>query len=365
MATDFRGWLLANDSTAKFPAGSLSYTGNDGRVDPTKIAQFNGWEGSPFLGLQTSDKGDLGVVGDAIAKAYKRYQSEFGNESDPYSGGGSSSPAYDPGDLAYLDDQESQLKRLLKSAGNTLDSGLTNLSDSYNKEVGGANARRSRTLEDFGIQREDDTRDKSSALGKVDTNARTLNDSLRRILGMASGSGSSAYKYAAPNAVARQASAQRTGVLGDYAENDRNITLSENRAKTDFESLLEDLANQRKQQESDLRGGVLEREQGINSDLANVAAERAKLLGGGYAETRLAQAPFREAINSRQSQLDSLFERFRSPTLTPKPVNVQTPNLRDYMVDRAGINANRQSQSQYSPYMNFLRPKQDEEEQLV
>lgn len=284
--------------------------------------------------------------------------------SGAYSGSGGAS-GYDPGDLAYLDSTADQLRRMLGSAQTSLGQGLANLGDSFNRETGTANQARSRALENFAIQREDTTRDKQTAIGKVDTNARTLNDSLRRILGMAAGSGSSAYQFAAPNAVARQASQQRSSVLGDFAENDRNLTLSENRAKTDFESLLEDLERQRRERESELRGGILEREQDINTNLGNVAAERAKLLGGGYSQVRLAQQPFQDAINDRQSQLDSLFERFRSPTLTPKAVNVQKPELRDYLVDRAAINANtQQGESQYSPYSQFLR-KQDEEERLA
>jgi hypothetical protein len=273
-----------------------------------------------------------------------------------------SAPAYNADDLAYLNDQESQLKRLLASAQGTLGTGLTGLTDSFNRETSTANQARSRALENFGIQREDTTRAKQTALGGVDTNARTLNDSLRRILGMASGSGSSAYQFAAPNAVARQASQQRTGVLGDYAENDRNITLSEDRAKLDFSSLLDDLERQRRAKESELRAGVAAREQGINTDLANVAGERAKLIGGGYGAVRIAQQPYQNAINSRQSEIDSLFERFRSPMLTPQAVNVQTPELRNYLVDRSAINANAQAGSPetYSPYSQFLRKRADE-----
>jgi len=285
------------------------------------------------------------------------------NSQQRYSGGGGAGAGSNSDDLAYLSDQESQLRQLLQSAQNTLSQGLTNLSDSYNREQSSANQQRGRALENFGIQREDTTRGKNQALGGVDNNARTLNDSLRRMLGMASGTGSSAYQYAAPNAVARLASQNRTGVLSDYGANERDLALSEDRAKTDFEELLEDLARQRSQKESDLRAGVAEREQGIQRDLGNVAGERARLMGGGYNQIRSAQQPFQDAIGNRQSEIDSLFDRFRSPQYNVNPVNVQTPQLRDYMVDRQAINANNQEPSRYSPYRQFLNPR-DEEEQL-
>jgi len=333
---------------------------------------------NPFDGPQKSPSPYAGAIGGSIDTSSATPSATPRQRDDPYTStssggggstggsGGSGAPAYNPDDLAYLDSQSNRLKAMLGSAQNTLNSGLTNLSDSFNREQSGANQRRSRALEDFSIQREDSTRDKQDAIGRVDTNARTLNDSLRRILGLASGSGSSAYKLAAPTAVARQASQQRSGVLGDYAENDRNLSLAETRATNDFNDLLADLERQKRDRESELRSGVLTQEQQINERLANVAAERAKLLGGGYSQVRLAQAPFESAINSRQSELDSLFERFRSPMLTPKAVNVQKPELRDYLVDRASINANAQGGPEvYSPYAQFLRPRDDDEENLI
>lgn len=276
------------------------------------------------------------------------------------SGGGSGSD-YSAEDLAYLDSQANSLRNLLSRSGNTLNQGLSNLNDSYNREVSSANQQRSRALEDFGTQREDTTRAKQEALGKIDTNARVLNDSIRRLLGLASGSGSSAYQYAAPNAVARQASGERNNVLSDYAENDRNIALSEKRAGEDFATLLDDLARQRNQKESDLRSGVLENEQGINEQLANIAAQRVAATGGGYGATMAAQRPYADAISSRQSQIDALFDKFRSPMLTAKAVDVQTPQLRDYIVDKAGVTQNQASQQQYSPYSSFLRKNNDEQ----
>ena len=273
-----------------------------------------------------------------------------------------SSGTYNPADLAYLDSQAGILRDMLGRSQNALNQGLTNLNDSYNRQVGSANQQRSRALEDFGVQREDTTRAKQEALGKVDTNARTLNDSLRRILGMAGGSESSAYQYAAPNAVARQASGERNDVLSGYAENDRSIGLAERRAEEDFASLLSDLAAQRGQKESELRTGILENEQDTNRSLADIAAQRSALQGGGYAAALAAQRPYADAISSRQSQLDNLFNQFRNPVLTPKAVNVQKPELRDYLVDRAGINAQQQAPTTdaYSPYSPFLKKQQEE-----
>jgi hypothetical protein len=67
----------------------------------------------------------------------------------PYAGGsvgGGGATGYNPADLAYLDNQAGLLRQMLGRTGNTLNQGLANLTDSYNREVGVANQRRSRAL---------------------------------------------------------------------------------------------------------------------------------------------------------------------------------------------------------------------------
>lgn len=267
-------------------------------------------------------------------------------------------PAYNSADLAYLDDQANRLRAMLASTGVNLQNGLTGLGDSYNKAVSTANDSRGKALRDYGIQRDDTTAAKQSALGTVDTNSRTLANSLRRILGMASGSDSSAYQLAGPNAISRQASGQRTNVVDAYGKNFRDLDTAENDATSSFDNLLRDLSEQKGQRESELRAGVYGKEQELNSGLADIAAERQKLLGGSYGDTRIAQQPYEQAINQRQTDIDNLFAQFRTP-YEVKPVTVNTPSLRDYTVDKVGINNG--GQTQQSTYSNFLKKKLQEQ----
>lgn len=273
-------------------------------------------------------------------------------------GGASQAPSYNQDDLNYLNDQENSLRAQLARADTTLNQGLTQLGDSYNKEVSGANTQRGRALENFNTQIDDTTRDKVNAINQVDTNARTLNDSLRRILGMASGRGSSAYKFAAPNAVARDASQRRSGVNETFGTNFRNIDTAKNRASEDFATLLDDLAAQKQQRESSLREGVLTSKNSINSNLANLAGERAKLLGGGYGAVRIAQQPFQDQITGNNAAIDNLFNQYRSP-YSVKAIDIQKPDLGAYTVDKAALASNTQGAGAYSPYSAFLKKKQE------
>lgn len=263
-------------------------------------------------------------------------------------------------DNAFLDAQEGNLRGLLSRADTTFAQGITNLDNSYNKSRNDVTDTQNRTMRDYGIKREDTTREKDSAIGKVNTNARTLSDSVRRIIGLASGSGSSAYQLAAPNAVGRQASQQRTGVLETFGRNFRDLDTAEGDAKVKFENLLRDIKADRDQRELDLRNSIADKKNSISGSLANIAGERARINGGGYNAIRTAQQPFQDEINARNAEIDGLFSRF-NPTISYAPVQVQQPELSQYTVDRAAINANKtMGADSYSPYSQYLKKRNDE-----
>jgi hypothetical protein len=186
-----------------------------------------------------------------------------------------------------------------------------------------------------------------NAFNKVDTNARTAYNSLKRLLGMSGGPNQSALQFAAPDAIARVASQERGDQVENYALNDRNI---EN-AKTTF---LTDLDKQKKERESEFLKGILGQEQSINSDLGDIAAQRAQVNGGNYEAIRAARSPFQATIDKRQADIDGLFDKYH----TPFNPNAQLATLNQFNVDKAAVNANRaQGQADYSPYQQPLRKK--------
>jgi hypothetical protein len=181
------------------------------------------------------------------------------------------------------------------------------------------------------------------------------------MLGMASGSGSSAYKFAAPNAVARLASGERTGVMEDYGTNFRNIDTASKDAEKDFGTLLADLAKQRSTARMNYEQGLGDKGIEVQGKLADIARQRTAIQGGSMDAIRAASAPYMADIDSRNASLDSLFDKYRTP-ITTRDINVQTPELRDYTVDRAAINSNKSAgTSQYSPYAQLLKKDEDEE----
>tara|TARA_R100001198_G_C5135209_1_gene151567 strand:- start:118 stop:666 length:549 start_codon:yes stop_codon:yes gene_type:complete len=180
------------------------------------------------------------------------------------------------------------------------------------------------------------------------------------MLGLASGGGS-AFQLA-DRAVAREATKNRSNVLEDYSQNFTNLQQSEDDAKTAFDRLLDDLASQRNDREEALRSGVASQRQGLNATLAEIAADRARLMGGDQFS---AASPYRQQYNSLQDTIDGLSDRFRTQVDYNK-VDLKPTTLRDYVVNRAGIGGQAPGpQQQYSPYQNFLQRDQEEEERLA
>lgn len=277
-----------------------------------------------------------------------------GSSGGAYTGGSS----YNPQDLQMLDQQKSLYERLLQSIDAAEQSGLQDLNTSETQSRNKANTQRSRQLEDFGVKREDFTRGQEQALNTVGDNSRTLRGSLMRRLGLASGGGS-AFDVA-DNAVARDASKNRAGVQETYGQNFRNLGLAEKRGTEDFQSLLDEIAAERRGNEERFKAGILGQRQGIQQSLAQIMADRAGVVGGNQ---MAASQPYVNNYMSYQDQIDRLPAQYDTK-VQARDLNVQTPTLKDYVVNRANIGGG-QTQQSYSPYSNFLRPQQDEEEQQL
>lgn len=324
----------------------------------------NVWSKDPYSGVknlgstQNFDETTLNALNNRYSQIQDPNAAGPNNSASSTSKSGGSGGGLSASDSAAYDYQTGQLRNQLESSNNTLNNGLTQINDSYNQGVSSANKNRSRALEDYETQGVNDQMKKQDNLGQVDTNARTLSNSLRRIIGQAGGSNSSAYNVTAPYAVARDASGNRNNVLETFGQNQMAVDTSKKRATEDFATLLQSLSDQKAQKESGLRSGILSQQQQIEGSLAQLAQQRASATGGNVAA---ALAPYSQAINDRQSQIDNLFNQFRTP-YDIKPVNVEAAKLSDYMVNKSNINANRQAGTTGDPYAQYLNPLKKKEQ---
>lgn len=291
--------------------------------------------------------------------------------SGVYTGGGADGAGGAGSDdaltLAQLADQEQLLRSFLGSDVDTqLNQGITQLQDDFNKQQSMANQDRSRTLSGYETKRTDTTQAKEQALNRVGDHARQLRNTVMQQIGRASGSGSSAYQLAAPGAINRDASLERTDVTDNYGKNFRDLKTAEDDASLQYDRLNMNLNDQYKQKTGQFRTGVEQQKSDAYGSLADIARQRAAIQGGGPDAIRAASAPYQANIDSRKATIDSLFNQYRTPYQV-QAVNAQAPSLRDYTTDRSAVNAGAQAGTpadSTSPYAQFLKPNQDEEEKL-
>lgn len=103
------------------------------------------------------------------------------------SGGSYAQPAYNPDDLNYLNDQENRLRAMFGEADTALNQGRQGIADEFGRTEQRKKEDQARVNRDYDNKEADTTTKKQSALGKVNDNARTLANSVRRKLALASG----------------------------------------------------------------------------------------------------------------------------------------------------------------------------------
>lgn len=338
------------------PGGGTSQLTKEGRaiVDPNQVLTDSRGKGT--LQFAPVNQSGGGGNGGGQVQAEQTTADPSGSYAEDANGGSGEDNAYE---LASLASQEGQLRDFLNGAGGQLDQGLSTVNDDAIRLRNKNNADRGRTLEDFDVRTQDTERAKGSSLERIDTDARVQANSLRNIIGRASGSGSSAYQITAPGAVARDASIDRQDVQEDFGANFRDLTTAKKRADDDYSFADEDITRQAKEKEKGLREGVMTAQNDASASLADIARRKTALQGGNPMG---AGAGYDADIATRRKAIDSLFGQYRTP-IQAKAVTVNNPTLRDYVTDPGDIGGTGQpgeAPAGTSPYSSFLKRRDED-----
>lgn len=267
--------------------------------------------------------------------------------------------------IASIDAQTSGLQNNLGYADTQEQQGLQNLQDQFNQQKSSANQNHSRALQDFQTQGQNDNNNYQQAIDQVNTKARTLADSVRQMLGNASGSGSSAYQLTAPGAVARQANLQNQTINDTFGQNFGALKTAQDREGQDYNNLLTSLQDQFTKGQNGLKTGIEQTKQAINGQLADLAAQRAAYLGGNIQAAQSAAQPYQNAANTSQSAIDQIAAQYHSPFASVTPVQVAAPSLRDYVTGQTHVANQAPAQTATTPNYNPVASwfKQDQQNQ--
>lgn len=270
--------------------------------------------------------------------------------------------AGDPNEVAYWNDQQASLRRLLGSVDTQKDQGLDRIGSSYSTTKGRTEDERAKAMRDYDITRQDTLTDKVGTLGQIDTGARTAYNSLQRLLGLSGAGRSSAAQQVVPYAVSRQAGQQRSGVTDAYGRNLRSIDIAQTDTKSAFEQALEDLLSEKQAKTEDFLRGIYQAQNELRERLEE-AALRERMAGGeSYEQARDARTPFRESINANLGRLDNLYNEYRAPRFDPRDVVVKKPELGKYTVDPRALRLGQQNPDLPAEVVNYLPFLKEEEE---
>lgn len=279
-----------------------------------------------------------------------------GNNFDLHEGTQSPTGGYTAPDLeaqqanALTDQQIASLNDLLGRTDVSLNQGLQQLESGYQGNVNQQNNQKAQALQDYQDKRVATNKDKLGAYNTINKNANNGFRSLGQIIGRAAGTGSSAFQEALPNAIGRETSSKRGDANTTYASNLGNIDTAQKKTENSFAQILQDLANQRLQQEQSLRTGVESQRQNILGQQQALQAQRGNLAGVQALQPQIEQS---------RNTVESFFNQFR-PTYTAQQAPIAAADLSAYNVDRSNVNAAQQGGDATNPYAEILRKKLQE-----
>lgn len=250
------------------------------------------------------------------------------------SGGGSSggstsatsTSTVDPALLAQYDqaisNTQSAIDRLptqLTSGNQAIDSSFTNainqLLAAKNQAQGVYKTNKQQTAQDFVVGK-----------NTIRSNAGNSLGSLRRILGSRGAGGSSAYRFAAPDAVTRNATIQQNDLGQTFGRNNQALDTNWGNYLTDYNNEVSSATNQRDTQKRTLQSQIDTNRASLLQSLATLVGQKTAEAGGN---TTAAAQPYLDQANKL---LDA------TSKYTTAPINYQTkaynaPDLAKYIVN--------------------------------
>jgi hypothetical protein len=263
--------------------------------------------------------------------------------------------------LDYYSGQKSELERLLGRTNMTEQQGLDKILQDYNRANELYGQDRTKQLSEYSDQETQQGLNKVSSFNKLNEGANRAYRSLAQIIGRGAGTGSSAFRELLPNAIGTQVSSGREGVLQDYGQNLQKIGKAKNEYETDFANILEELKNQRANSESKFKTGIGEQRTGLNNQLMDIQSKIGLINNpdADYATIRASLTPYEERNRAIEAEMDSYYDKYK-PTYTSRPAVAAKPELSQFTVDRANVNAQNQGVVG-DPYANLLRKRLQEQ----
>lgn len=304
------------------------------------LAPFGGQPSGPSISslVNRAANGILGLAGSLPANTASALS---GGYSDPQASAAARAAATAKADtLAYLADQEAEANSALARLTGQRQVGLGNIENSANEARNALNSSFGRAQQDFNTTTTRANEDNLSARNMIDRNVARTSTGLQRLLGASGAGGSSAARFAAPYAVARQGADKMSANQTAYGRNIGDLNTNWSRTGEDFEGKKRAVETEVGQKRSALEAGLGQSEASIIQQLQDLALERARAGGQGYNTVRGQLTGFSDRINSILGRVDQLGALYPTGVSRQADVQFQAPSLRGLDTSSIGAPAN-------------------------
>lgn len=364
---DFRGYLAARasgpggmDANARAALGAQ--VGNDGGYDPNLL---NSYYDSPTENRAGERDALVGWTQNEYNNWLNRNGSTLGlnNLSTNSNNSGTAQPAYDPNDLALIDDQVNTANSAIARLLGQRQIGNENIDNSYNEAENSRQSQFGLAQRDYTTKKTDDERDYATTRAGIRQGAGNQYSSLQRLLGSAGAGRSTAATVLAPFAVGRQAASRFGETQDQFGRNQRNQDTAWGDTTRGYDEQGQQLVSQRDQKRRELEQGLQSNEVGLQDQIAQLRLQREQLTGGNLQNAFGAIQPQRSRIQELLGSIDNLGRQYSSAVKQTGPVQYKAPELDQYNYSRFSAPEARTGESDYVSPLTVLLNK-DREEKL-
>lgn len=274
--------------------------------------------------------------------------------------GGTSQIIYgvnDPGTLAAYTQGIQGVNQQLGALDTTNQVQGQNIQNAYNQAFNQLLQGNTDATAQYNQAKTGDAQNYLTAKNTIGTQAGQSLNGLERLLGSRGAGGSSAYLFAAPQAVASQASQQRGQAGQTFGQNEQGLDTNFNNYTTGYNQSQQGLKDQLTNNQNNLAQSIASSRANLQSSLAQLIGQQSAATGGNPATSA---QPYLDAANNYQQQAAGLGTQQYS--FNPNTPTYQAPSVDSYTntpFSTAQVaNAPNAVGSAVSPYLQaLLKPK--------
>jgi hypothetical protein len=344
------GKLYADTSNGAF--GRVS--GNEDAIARSKAKELSGYASqyASWLNSQGTDNTQIGGTGGGTS---------YGSSS----GGGSSAPAapaYDPQQVALIDDLIVRYQDSINRIGNQRSIGEGNINSSYQAGVTNLQNQRTQAQQGYDTQKTETGQDFANTRAQIGQEAGNQTNAMRRLLGSIGAGRSTAARELTPYAAGLQASTRFGDVQNTFARNQNKLDTSWNSTKRSLDDEEAYLGSQKQEKLNQLYSGLSQTEAELQGQIGDQVFRKKQVMGGNATQALGDAQPYRNRINQLLGEIDNYG---RLSVAAPKSVQYARPDLAQYdysKFDAPTLTGDTRA-SYVSPFARLLQ-KRDEEEKL-